>query len=126
MQSGDVVIVGELIEDIVMLWSDQPDGNRLVVLTGRQRSHYLDRHPEIREFEGRLSEAVLDPDEVHRNKRDPQMALFYKRLNERHYLRVAVLMQRAPGALRHSILSVRLSHTSEVMKGEERRVWAKK
>ena len=72
--------------------TSEVEGNRDVVLTGRQRAHYLARHPEMAAWEGHLAATVLDPDEVQRNRADPAMAIFYRQVDERHYLRATVVM----------------------------------
>ena len=99
---------------------------KAIVLIGNRRFHYLERHPEMYTWEGLLVATVFDPDEVHRNRHDPHVALFYRRLDEDHYLRVAVLMQPRKNVLKHSILSYRLARVSEVIEQSERRVWKSK
>jgi len=101
-------------------------GNQAIVLIGNRRFHYLERHPEMYTWEEWLAATVLDPDEVHRNRHDSQVALFYRRLDGEHYLRVAVLMQPSKGALLHSILSYRLARVDEVIEKADRRVWRRK
>ena len=122
---ADVLVIGELRADLACHWVDDLADNLVVVLTGRQRQHYLKAHPEVATHEDLLCETVLEPDEVHRNRQDAQVALFYPRLDDRHFLRVAVLMQRLPGGLRHSVLSCRLAGRRELRAGARRRMWAK-
>jgi len=107
----------------VRQWTDQTEGNRDVVLTGKQRAHYLARHPDTAQLEGFIPDAVLGPDEVHRNRYDPAMAIFYKIIDSTRYVRVAVLMQLSPGELKHSVLSYRLARQREVEHNLERIVW---
>lgn len=123
--ADDVLVIGELRADIVCIWADDLTDNLTVVVTGRQRAHYLRKHADVVGYERQIPATVLDPDEVHRNKADTQMALFYKQMDDRHYLRVAVLMQRTAGGRRHSILSCRLAGQCEVRAGAQRRVWEK-
>lgn len=119
----DVLPIGLLRHDIVALWADDAEGNLGAVLTGRQRGPYLFRHPEMESLETVIVDAVLNPDEVHRNKRDPMMAMFYQRFDETHYVRVAVLMQARPNERKHSILSYRLAGEEEVQNNQHRRAW---
>jgi hypothetical protein len=120
---SDVLSVGQLHERIVREWTEQTDGNLDVVLTGKQRGHYLARHPETVSLEALIRAAVLDPDEVHRNRYDPAMAIFYRRIGERRYVRVAVLMQVATGWRKHSILSYRRAKAEELARNKDRVVW---
>lgn len=108
---------------IVSQWATQTTNNLQVVVTGKQRRHYLARHPEAESLETVLRAAVLEPDEVHRNRRDPAMAIFYKAIGGRRYVRVAVLMQSVPNWRKHSILSYRLAKADEVRKRRDRAVW---
>ena len=43
----DLRVPGTLHAAIVRVWTSEVEGNRDVVLTGRQRAHYLARHPEM-------------------------------------------------------------------------------
>jgi len=122
---AEVWVIGELRADIACHWADELADNVTVILTRRQRQHYLTSHPDVAVYEARLAETVLEPDEVHRNRQDTQIALFYHQVDDRHYLRVAVLMQRHAGRLRHSVLSCRLARQREVAAGRPRRVWIK-
>jgi hypothetical protein len=125
LKDADVLLLGALSVEIVQLWTNDA-GNQAIVLIGNRRLHYLERHPEMYAWEELLAATVLDPDEVQRNRHDSQVALFYKRLDEAHYLRVAVLMQPRKGVFKHSILSYRLARVSEVIEKSDRRVWIRK
>jgi len=103
--NSGVVVIGALREDIVGLWTADVSGNCSVVLTGRRRAHYLARHPDMAIWERILLATLLDPDEVHRNREDPRVAIFYRLLYPGRYLRVAVLMQERVGVLRHSVIT---------------------
>lgn len=122
-----VLTLGNLNKDIVSVWTDQLEGNLEIVLTGKQRAHFLKRHPEMAQYEGYLVDAVFNPLEVHRNKEDEMMAIFYKYIDENHYLRTAILMQKYPGALKHSIISYRIGGIYEIENGRNngRMVWRK-
>lgn len=123
LTAADVLPLGQLREEIVRAWTLEVEGNREIVLTGRQRSHYLERHPEMTRWEHLLPALVLDPGEVHRNHREDNIANFYRKVDEAHYLRATVVMQLAPGKLKHSIITFRLAMTKEVRGGRDRLVW---
>jgi hypothetical protein len=110
----DVLVVGQLRRDIVELWTTEIEENLDVVITGKQRQHYLARHPEMVELESELQATVLDPDYVFANRVDHSMAIFYRRIGEKHCLRVAVLLQPVSGERKHSVLSYRLASMREV------------
>lgn len=121
-----VLNIGNINKEILLNWS-QVSENSLVVLTGKQRAHYLENHKEMEKFERLLIDSVLDPNEVHRNKFDSMMAIFYRNVDDTHYLRTAVLMQKVENDKNHSILSYRIAGSSEVEKGriDNRVIWKK-
>lgn len=114
-----VLTLGELNRGIVSQWTDQIDENTTIVLTGKQRNHYLDRHKEMKQYENNLIDAVLSPDEVHHNDEDEMMAIFYREMDPLHFLRIAVLMQKNPGKFKHSIISYRIAGIDEVETGRK-------
>jgi len=125
MSPADVLVVGELRASMVTSWTVPT--NRKVVLTGERRWHYLERHPEMRQFEALLRDVLLEPDAVCRNRTDEEVAIFYRRHDVEHYLRVVVLMQRGEkGKYKHSILSFRLAKVDEYRGDLARAVWRKK
>jgi hypothetical protein len=86
-----VLRVGRLRMDYVAAMIGLGRHNLEVVLTGERRRHYLKDHPEMVKHEDKLRGAVLRPGEVHRNRKDPHTAIFYKRLDDDYFLRVAVV-----------------------------------
>lgn len=120
----DVLPIGKIREEIVGAFSDQVEGNTDVVLTGSQRRHYLERHPELAAVEFLVQAAVLEPDEVHRNARDSDLAIFYKEVDAGLFLRLALVMQRLAGRLKHSIITARYARAEEVERGrsQDRRI----
>lgn len=118
---SDMLTVGQLRREIVRLWSSDPEENLEVILTGERRDHILERHPDMEPYLGWLREAVLNPNEVHPNRTDHDMAIFYCRITGTRYLRVAVLMQQQKGPRRHSIISARQARPEEVARG--RAIW---
>ncbi len=74
-------------------------------------------------WEALLADLVTDPDEVLYNRRDPLVALFYRRLDADHYLRAAVVMQPVSGPFKHSVITFRLAREDETKRGRARRAW---
>jgi len=95
-----------------------------IVLPRERREHYLWRHPDVRPYEGLLVKILSHPDEVHRNKDDAGVAIFYLRVGER-FLRAAVAMRPYDGGLQPFLLSLRWARVTEVEKGKRdgRKVW---
>ena len=125
MDDRRLTVIGELHASIVETWTRDPAVSREAVLTARRRRHYLEAHPELAGRERDIFEAVLDPDEVHPNARDAEVAIFYRRLDTHHLMRVVVIMQTRPSALRHSISTARLARNDEFERGRSRRVWTR-
>jgi len=128
--SNNYVSLGHLKEEIVALWAVTIIGNTEIVLTTPQRIHFLEKHPDIASFECWLSLVVRDPDEVHKDKFDPEVAIFYRLMehnSKMKYCHVAVAMQNIPNAKKHSVLSFRFTQFREIRKGrnEKRDVWKK-
>ena len=120
--ASGVLAIGLIQPAIISAWKGAV--TRRVVLTGERRRHYLQRHPGIREYETSLRAVVLYPDEVHRNKKDPEMAIMYKQLDAEAFLRVALWVSDTTG-LENSVHSFRRAHAREVMRGrkEGRLIW---
>ncbi len=99
-----------------------------VILTGERRKHYLTDHPEMAQHENELRHVVLNPDEVHRNRKEPHTAIFYRRVDNNYFLRVAIVLQAKAGTLKHSVFSFRLAKQKEVEGGRRagRVIWSKK
>lgn len=97
-----------------------------VMLLGERRSHILKRHPEMAEHIPSLRGIILSPNEVHRNAKDRQMAIFYQQKGNK-YLRAAVWMSPTKGK-RNSVHSLRWAETNEVEAGRKagRVVWTRK
>jgi hypothetical protein len=95
----DVVELGDLPALISMHWWEV--SGRIVVLTGERKRHILDGHSEMQDHIPALIHTIRDPDEIHRNKRDPLVAIFWCRIDGlEHYLRVALLLS-VGGELHH-------------------------
>lgn len=96
------------------------------VLTGERRVHYLSRHPEIVRYESELMSALFDPDEVHSDKRDPQVGIWYRRFDQNHLLRVVVWISDNQN-LQNSIHSLRLADGNELMRSRKQghMLWAR-
>lgn len=120
----DVLVLGSLRPGIARLFADATD-NLQIVLTGRQREHYLQRHPEMVEYERLLEDVVCRPDRVHRNERDDQVANFYRRLDDQHFLRATAVMQPRASKWKHSVITFRIASAEEVQRNRQKRVWPK-
>jgi len=99
----------------------------VVVLTSERKRHILDGHREIKDLFPALIRTVRDPDEIHRNKQDPMMVIFWRGIEgQEHYLRVALLLSEG-GELHHSIMSAwRVRRKDFQREGRQgRRVWKK-
>lgn len=121
----DVLGVGDMPYDVAKVWSSAGEVEQEIVLTVPMKEHIIREHPEMASRLGELRQLLLDPDEVHKNKLVPNMAIFYRQEDTGHYYRAAVYMQEAPGGLKHSVFSYRLAKISEVEKGRSRLVYKK-
>lgn len=95
------------------------DDNLEVVLTGERRRHYRERHAGIERYEG-LLQVLSEPDEVHRNISDPQVAIFYLKVDEKHFLRAAGVLALQAGEKKHSVVSFYLDRAKKVRKARKR------
>ncbi len=120
--------IGRLKQEYVSAMIALGRHNLQVILTGERRKHYLTDHPEVAQHESKLRDIVLNPDEIHRNRKEPHTAIFYKRLDENYFLRVAIVLQAKAGELKHSVFSFRLAKRKEVEGGRStgRIIWSKK
>lgn len=116
LSPDQAIILGNLNPNVVSKWTTSTDNNLELILTGKQRIHYLDRHPEMTKLEPFILDTVLSPDEVHRNAKDAMMALFYRKVDNDHYMRVAVLLQEVGNEKKHSIMSFRIASEKELEK----------
>jgi hypothetical protein len=97
-----VLLIGLIRPEWVAGIADLTENNLEVVLT-QPRLEYIRSKPDGRiRFLDLALLAVLDPDEVHRN-RHRDNAIFYKRLGQRGYLKVVVWLQPDKSDRQHSI-----------------------
>ncbi|PKO20301.1 MAG: hypothetical protein CVU38_20835 [Chloroflexi bacterium HGW-Chloroflexi-1] len=97
-----VLLIGSICPEWVAGIADLTADNLELVLT-QPRLQYIRSKADGRiRFLDLALQAVLDPDEVHRN-RHPNNAIFYKRLGPRGYLKVVVWLQREKTDRQHSI-----------------------
>lgn len=59
----DIVSIEELPSDALAEWPNRTTDH--VIITRRQRAHYLEEHPEMAGFEEALVRTLLDPEPVH-------------------------------------------------------------
>jgi hypothetical protein len=92
LDRDDVAELGDLPIFISVHW--QEVSRRNVVLTGERKRHILDGHPEMHDRIPAMIRTVQDPDEIHRNKLDPLVAIFWRRIEgQDQYLRIAMRCQ---------------------------------
>lgn len=59
----EIVAIGAIPSEALAHWPNRTTDH--VIITRRQRAHYLDEHPEMAEFEESLVRTLLDPEQVH-------------------------------------------------------------
>ncbi|MBN1535953.1 MAG: phage minor capsid protein [Anaerolineales bacterium] len=119
----EVLPITNIQREAINAWSPK---TTKTVLTGERRLHYLRNHPEIEEYEKDLWDLIHFPDEVYKDKRDKNLAIFYKLIDKDYVLRAVVWISNQEG-LSNSIHSLRLASISEMLKGFKRglRIWKK-
>jgi hypothetical protein len=124
MSDREVLFVGLIDRAICEFWPDSTT-QRLVVI-GERRSHIITSHPELTGYEESLLHALLDPEEVHRNKTDGRIALFYRELPNGFWMRLPVWISNRNDR-DNSLLSARFAKSKEVDAGRKagRIVWRK-
>lgn len=118
----EIVRLGHLSADIIAKWTRTTTLE--VILTRERRAHYLARHPEILGDEPVLLSALTDPLEVHRNRLDERIAIFYRDVGGGFYLRVPVWISDRTDR-QNSVLSLRRARSKEVEAGRAagRQIW---
>jgi Barnase-EndoU-ColicinE5/D-RelE like nuclease len=102
LAGNDCLQIGQIPAPIEHLWPDV--ASHRIIVTGERRRHYLDRHPLTEQYELDLVRAVRFPDEIFRNRMDAQVAILYRRIDDRYRMRVALLVSQLAG-LDCSVLS---------------------
>lgn len=120
-----IVHIGSTIEEALTHWSDR--STLRVIVTRERRRHYLERHPEAVIDEATMIEVLLNPYEVHINKQDRRIAIFYAQLPDGFFLRIPVWISDRSDR-QNSVLSLRRARAREVEKGrrEGRQVWVQR
>jgi hypothetical protein len=124
--SQDVLVVGLLPADLVRAFAADVADNLEVVITGERRHHYLGQHPEMLSLEHLLHDTLLNPDEVHRNRTDAGVGVFYRQIGPGRYVRAVVRVQARGGRRKQSLMSYRMARARELQEGRPRLVWEKK
>lgn len=121
----DVIPIGRLPALCLANWPRRATDH--IVITRDRRNHYLTNHPEMHQFEYTMVRGITEPDEIHRNKYDGNMAIVYMQVSEARWLRSAVIVSHSEG-LQNSIASCRLARAREVLEGRKanRLVWSKR
>jgi len=121
----EVIRIGNIPIGCLAYWSVRSTDE--VLITRERRIHYLANHPEMHQIEYHLVSGIADPDEIHINKSDSNIAIVYARLRETHWLRIAIIVSQNLD-LKNSVVSCRLARSKEVLEGRKanRLVWAKR
>lgn len=120
----EVVHVGAVTPDALGHWPNRVTND--IVITRRQRNHYLDQHPEMIEFEEDLVRILFDPDEVHTVGMGGSTAAFYGRQDATHDVMAIVSISENSG-LRNSVITARRQYLKRKDRPAEaiRKVWSK-
>ena len=94
------------------------------MITGERYHHYIERHPNMAGAEASVILTLLEPDEIHRNKKDDRIAILSRRLGERTHTRIALWLSDNP-ELHNSVHSARKAWDREIRQGRNggRMVW---
>jgi hypothetical protein len=124
LEPSNVLRIGNIAAGAIDFWSLRTTDE--VIITGERRLHYLARHPEVLDDELLLLRALLNPEEIHTNAFDTQLAIIYHRVNEYYALRIPVWISNREDR-QNSVLSMRRARYSEVERGRTlgRAVWRK-
>ncbi|MBX9601253.1 MAG: hypothetical protein K2X35_09620 [Bryobacteraceae bacterium] len=124
---GGFAVVGEIDvpAGVLEAFGVEPQARELALTEERSGHIMSDRHRELQTLGSFVLEAAMRPDEVYRNRKDPQVGIFLKRMSDRRWMRV-VVRWRQPGedaSYRSSILSARVGKEQE--RAVSRRVWVR-
>ena len=127
LQPEEIVQVGLLPVAIELFWPDLV--TRQVAITGERLLHLYDHHPETEPYLAIVLQTMLDPDEIHRNQTDDEMAIFWKEMpfDSTHLMRAAIWITNRQG-LFCSVMSARRTRRKDFER-EMRRgrlVWKRK
>jgi hypothetical protein len=124
LEIDGVLEVGSIPVGVHTRWSGLRSDR--CIITGERKAHILQRHPEMMSLTVELVQTLLDPDEIHANKEDPTMAIFWRSIQTGgiYYLRVAVSLSMTEG-LHNSVISAwqvrRQDYERAIRQG--RRLW---
>jgi hypothetical protein len=97
------------------------------VITGRQRRHYLNSHPEVAFYERHIIQAMIRPDEVHEHPDEEDCFIHYAQVDESHYVMVAMRYSRR-AETQHSVITALYVRDRARRRGREtgRFVWGRR
>lgn len=124
LRQGELATIGRLPIERLRSWPDLKSDR--MILTHERLEHLLSRHPETRHLLPHVLATALDPDEIHRNRSDGEIAIFWRLLdNERNYYLRAAIWLPLKEELAASILSARQTrHEDYAREGRQGRlVW---
>ena len=108
-EGPDVVPVGEIPSEALGHWPHRLTDR--VVITRRQRAHYLEQHPEMAEFEDALVRTLLNPDQVHVATGPGDTAALFGR-RDHHYDIVVIVNISTDASLANSVITARQQRTA--------------
>jgi len=101
----EVHIVAQTQKNFVEQIIELNDTNLDVVLTRKSRTHYLRKHPEMRDCERLLPRVLQAPTEVYRIFADPRKVVFVRRILGNRYLMAGVVLDPTGRDKKHSVLT---------------------
>lgn len=99
-----VIRIGNLPIGCLEHWTSRVSDD--VVITRRQRHHYLENHPEMKDFERDLGRTLLDPEAVFALMDDQHTALLCSRQDHFHDI-IAVVSISISCPLHNSVITAR-------------------
>jgi len=100
-----VVRLGRMPREIAKRFAPR-NPEHTVVLTQERLDHFIQAEGRAEVFGPRqVTQAVLDPEFVYRDRSDPASGIFYRKLDDQHLLAVAVKFAERKGTRKHSILT---------------------
>ena len=114
----DIVSIGEIPSKALAHWPNRTTDH--VIITRRQRDHYLDEHPEMAEFEESLVRTLLDPEQVHVATGPGDTAALFGRQDSAHDIVVIVAVS-SEESLANSVITARRQRTTRKFTESKRR-----
>lgn len=121
--SSQVYLVGFMPKEIASLFKIKQE----VVLTAKMFRKNRRRHPDLDEsfYRDFLKQLIETPDMVAKNKRDPDILIFYCRIHESKFLRAAILLPKGEKEKDYSpsALSLQFAKPKEFSNDKDRAIY---